>query len=264
MAKKTPPAPVPAETPPANDPVQNAADSTAQPSPQQPTRIVTSEPETITLDQALSAGPAMPEVQDHAVAAARERAAEAQEAQSAPSAAGQPVKGITDERGRPFDPAIHETGPDGKGIIGSRTGFLRMRRGGASKGGAAPSRSKVSIASKSVESAANTLDAARNADMLKEKIASTAAVSTEMVLMLGQAVGGEEFAPEAGEKDGMTAAFVNYYTIRGVVDLPPEVMLGVCIFGYVGKRWNRPIFAEKRKAWWAKIRGEEPAAKAGT
>lgn len=254
MAKKTPAPSVAPDTPPGAQ-----GDNAAQSSQEKPAL-----PETkiVTLDAVLGETPDMPEVQEHALAAARERKAQEEVGEREAEAAQAPVKGKTDERGRPFDPAIHETGPDGGPIIGKKTGYIRMRRGGAS-GAAKPSRSRVNIAS-AADSVTASLDAGRNADVIKEKIASSAAVSAETIFILGQTIGGPEFAPEAAEREGLVAAWTHYYTVRGIVDIPPEVMIAVALGGYVMKRWNMPVFSEKRKGWMRAWKGEKAAERPET
>jgi len=259
MSKKPHKKVAPAESEQEAAPLGEASPESSQVNtPVQPTIPVTPEtpaaPETVSLDAVLEAPPTMPEVQDHAVEAAREREA-ASGAVEAANAPGMPVKGQTDERGRAFDPAIHEVGPDGNGIVGKRTGYLRMRKGGASSGGRAAPVLKSKIAPAKV-GAAPQPDAAAAAAAMQAKIDSTAAVTAELIFTAGQLVS-DEFAPESGERENMTNAWRQYYTVRGCVDLPPEMLIAVALVGYVGKRWNAPKFVEKRRGWVAAWRGKK-------
>lgn len=198
---------------------------------------------------------AMPEVQPHAIEAARAAKAQSAEVESEagsaqPSGSATPVKGSTDERGRRFDPELHKAGPDGKPLINSK-GYITMKRGGAAqKAAKGQSFAKVpepGAVPQSQKKAAAAVE-------LDAKIDSTAEVSAYMVITAAQMIGGEEFKPESGEADAMKSAFANYYRVRGIVDMPPELILAVSLGGYVLPRWNKPIFKKKREGWWTWVK----------
>lgn len=194
--------------------------------------------------------PSMPEVQEHTIQAARE----ARAAQSS----GEPIKGKTDAKGRTFDTVLHEIGPDGGPIINAR-GYIKERRGGAAQKASRGEKPQASFSRpKNAPEGQPSPEAMRRtaqAEALEARIQSTAQVSAMVIITSARIVGGEEFEPEDGEAQAMSQCFADYYRIRGIVDLPPEVMLAVGIGGYVAKRWNKPKFAETRKGWWLTIKG---------
>src|SRR6478609_1894556 len=131
-------------------------------------------PEVLDLNAAMD--PSMPDVQEHTVRAAREaRAAAAQPEQGPANSTVSPVKGKTDDQGRPFDSSLHEVGSDGKPAINAR-GFLKKKRGGAAQQaarGKAPSYSKTPDAAAAAKEAKKTQEAAE----LEAKVQSTAQMS---------------------------------------------------------------------------------------
>jgi hypothetical protein len=192
-------------------------------------------------------GPAMPDVRPGAVEAARERSAEAA---PAPSAAGSPVKGKTDVDGRTFDPSIHDAGPDGGPQL-NRDGWIKKRRGAKGKAGTAPkaTQSKVDPGKRT-----EARDANAQASAVEGQIDATAETATTLVFSIGQMVGGEEFAPESGEPEALKGALATYFKSKNVTDIPPGALVAIVLFSYVGKRWNRPVFKEKRTGWWMGVK----------
>lgn len=221
----------------------------------QVTKIVTpdeevAKPGKFDVGDMMGSGPSMPTVQQHAIEAARADAS-ASQANNAPRT---PIKGKTDDLGREFDPKMHE----GATVL-NREGYLKKRPGRGSAApraassapsgqGAAGGQSKLNLGSAPAGPDKKT----QAAEELDAKIQSTAAVSAMMIFTVGQLVGGPEFKPEDSEAQAMTGAFTEYYRVRGIVDLPPEVMLATAVVGYVIPRWNKPIFKEKRQGWWAR------------
>lgn len=200
-----------------------------------------------------------PEVQPHAVEAARERraaAAQTQPQESTASTAARPVKGKSDNKGRAYDPAIHETGPDGKPLMNAE-GYIKCKRGGAAQKVQRAAAGKFTPPTKPDP----TKPAAPNAEALEAQVQATGATAAVLVVSLAQMVGGEDFKPETGEAEGMAGAFANYFRSKGISDIPPGTALAITLAAYIGKRWNRPKFAEKRKGlifnikrWWNDFR----------
>ncbi len=211
------------------------------------------EPEVLDVGDMLT--PDMPPVQQHSIDAAR--AAQAKVAESAAptggaqsAAAGSPVKGRTDELGRDFNASIHEIDGTGNPAINAK-GYLKRKRGGA---GGKPQASASNSFSKSAATGPDPKTA--KAVELDAKIASNAQVSAMLFIVAAQMIGGEEMKPDAGEPEQINDAFTAYYRIRGIVDLPPEVVLAVTLGGFVAKRWNMPIFSKKRSGWWEAIKAK--------
>lgn len=213
------------------------------------------EPELLTVDDLLENDSDMPEVQEHAVAAARLTRA-AQDAVTAPdpTPGATPVKGSTDDLGRTFDPALHVAGADGKPTL-NRQGFLAKRRGGASKSKTA-SKSKVDTKHK----AAGDGSVPPNPENIEANIQQTAQVASALFLTCAQMVGGEEFAPIVDNKTGenepqvIRESFANYFRSAGIIDIPPGVALAIGLSFYVVKRWNQPKFTERRQNWFGGVR----------
>lgn len=193
--------------------------------------------------------PDMPAVQEHAIAAARERIREnappetqeaAQVEAAEPSNTPGPVKGQTDEDGNTFDPAIHESP-----LRLNKSGYIAKKRGGAKKKQEPVYRSHA--APPETPSPAGQEQVSDVPDEVK--IDATATLFTSLFIGTAQMVGGEEFAPEKGEEPFIKNALATYFRQAGVVDVPPSVGVGLAMGMYVAKRWNRPVFAAKRQGW---------------
>lgn len=199
-------------------------------------------------------GPVMPDVQQHTVDAARvSSAASATPAEPALQTAshGAPVKGLTDDIGRPFNPSIHEVDASGKPRL-NKAGFIAKRRGGGSKD-KNPNLSKVNTKAKDAPAAAVP-------ENLEPLIKQNAQISTHLFLTLTKMVGGEEFAPVVDSKTGenepaaIEESFATYYRIKGIIDIPPGVALALGLSFFVVKRWNAPKFTVRREGWTSGLR----------
>lgn len=213
------------------------------PAPQEAAGTVT---ENVTTEP--DAGPlagltSMPAIQPHAIEAARE-----DEAAAASAGAGGP----TDAQGRAFDPALHETGPDGAPRLNA-AGGLRMRRGRKPGASAAPRATASTFAAP--QGVAPQASAAPIPDTAK--IDATATVMAELVFAIGMAAGGSEWKPRDEERDSLKDAFRNYCATRGVSELPPELVVAVALGGYAIPRCFMPETKSKiqrAKEWlYAKI-----------
>lgn len=232
--------------------------------PPQVTEIVTASP--IFDPEAKAPAPEMPEVQEHAVAAARQRLAEEAGQGEASSntanpprvndsparAGGTPVKGETDDQGRGFDPALHEFP-----IRLNRGGFIAKKRGGAKKAFESQSRAVDPASIKPQNSAplaSISSDASAGEAPNPAAIEANAVMCTGLFLTTAKMVGGEEFEPEKDEPEMLKNAFVAYFHAKGVVDIPPGAALVITMGMFIGSRWNKPIFKEKRENWWSKAK----------
>lgn len=140
---------------------------------------------------------------------------------NAPGAAPPPAPGALTDRsigaldrlGRSFDRKLHHSTPDGTPIL-TKKGALSIKGGrpaGMTGGGSvAPP-----LPGQSAQQAA---DAAR--------FRSTAAVTVQSFASVATMLGGETWEPSAIEKAQLTDAWAEYYRVRGIRDVPPEVMLG--------------------------------------
>lgn len=175
----------------------------------------------------------MPSVQPHAIAAAEE------DNKAHAAVVAKVATGKTDPQGRAFDPALHEVDPVTGEPRLSTTGKLRCKRGRGAKGAIA-SGFKTAPAGAKVDNSAQT--AAEKA----AKIDSTATVVTEMIFMGGKLIGGEEWEPRVDKASGtderavMKGAWAEYFRVRGIVDVPPEVMLVMAVGSYAVPRMFMP------------------------
>lgn len=191
----------------------------------------------------------MPAVQQHAIEAARETA-EADETQQA--AVAHSVAGKTDNKGRPFDPKIHEVDAlTGEPRL-SKLGKLCVRRGRAyaNSGGA-----QSTFSGPRPKSAAS---AQSSGIELEAKILATAQVTAETVFAVGMMVGGEEWNPRKDKETGlderaaMTGAWAAYYRAQGITEIPPWLVLSMTLGSYAVPRFFMPQTRsrlQKAKEW---------------
>jgi len=152
----------------------------------------------------------MPEPQEHAIRA---------EEQARPA-----TFSIVDRLGRPFDPAVHVTKPDGTPEV-NVDGTIRQKRGR----GARRPESRMGVPARPLSS---------------PQAAGTAIA--EGIFSIGQLVGGEEWRPvlsaEHGidERGSMRDAWVAYCEQKEITDVPPGVAVSLCVIGYIIPRFAMP------------------------
>lgn len=169
----------------------------------------------------------MPDIQPHAIEAAGETHAAAKAANAA-------FPG--------FDPNIHEVDPLTGEPRKTKAGGFRMKRGRGAKSFGGASTFKAAGPAPAAQAAQSAQSQAeRNA-----KIDSTATIVSEMIFMGGKLLGGEEWTPVTDKASGvderamMKGAWAEYFRIRGIIDVPPEIMLAVAIGGYAAPRFFLP------------------------
>lgn len=149
-----------------------------------------------------------------------------------------------------FDPEIHAVNPDGTPRL-KADGTYALKRG--SKAGkraraALPPKNAASVedAGAAAKPSENTEEAAR-----KIQLEASAAMSANIVFNIGVMVFGDPLGKpkDKGEAEGMKLAFQNYYTIRGVPDIPPELGLFIVVAAYAGPRLRHESMRDKVKAW---------------
>jgi hypothetical protein len=182
----------------------------------------------------------MPQVQEHAVNKAQEESN---------AQANSPV----DKAGTRFDPALHETGPDGKGILGVR-GNWRAKRGRKTGGPVSGSVAGSTLGAPTGPTAQD-VKAAQNEQ--QSRIAGAAAA--QMLFVAGRVIGGEEWAPRKDEKTGvdeealLTSAFGDYFKAKDVKDIPPGAALAFVLMMYAGPRFTMPQTQQRVKSFKARI-----------
>lgn len=189
----------------------------------------------------------MPEPQQHAIDEAQREAA-------ADGGAGPAVD--TDALGVPWNPELHATGADGKGVRTTR-GTWRKRRGlagsasvlntsGAAKGGDAAQPAEDPVAK---AHAANEL-ACRKGGMMAARI----------LVNISVGIGGDDFRPrmlegpdgaKINELEAIESAFGDYFIAKDIGDLPPGWMLVGVLSMYYLPRFQMPRTKEKARGFFA-------------
>lgn len=168
----------------------------------------------------------MPEVQPHAVAAARA---------DAEATAGH------DSNGESFNAAIHVTGADGKGKKNAK-GAWEKKRG--RKAGSAPNGTKTATGA---GSRVGSPAAPASTGPSKEQLARQSGVgAANLFFVAAIIIGGEEWQPMAdaktglNEKEMMEGVFGDYFVATGKTDLPPGWALLAGMGMYAAKRFTMP------------------------
>lgn len=192
---------------------------------------------------ATSLAQSMPDVQEHAVQQSLSQAAQAASAQA-------------DGAGVPFDPAIHVTGADGKGVTTVRGTWALKRGRKATNAGNAQSVTKSTLGGPAaVTPQQMTQQAQQAATDAKSRAAGVAAA--ELLFAVGQMIGGEEWSPMQNkalgldERPVMHSAFGDYFVATGTTDIPPGAALTFCIIAYIAPRFAMP----KTQTRFGKIKG---------
>ena len=188
----------------------------------------------------------MPDVQEHAV----------QQAQREQAAANDDTR---DKQGAQFDPNIHVTGPDGKGMLTVRGTWAQKRgRKAGNATGVTPSPS-VRNSTLGGPAAPASPQAAQLAQQQAQEAQSRAAgvAAAELLFMCGKMIGGEEWEPMQNKAIGMDertmmhGAFGDYFVASGVKDIPPGAALTFCIVAYIAPRFAMP----KTQTRYQKVKG---------
>lgn len=221
----------------------------------------------VSVDQFTAAHePVMSAVEPHAIAAASRRLAaergqssEGEEVVPASSSVlptsntNSAIKGKTDDKGRTYDPSIHETP-----LRLNKLGYIACKRGGAAqKAGAAPTERRSFAAQPSSGQPGKQQPALVAVDpvALEQKAQALAVMGTGMFYTVGGVIFGDDMKPSEDDEgkqevDGCVSTLKNYFIASGCPDVPPGI--AVCVtFGMVlFKRYTtKPTFAQKIKGW---------------
>jgi hypothetical protein len=161
----------------------------------------------------LTAG--MPDVQQHAIDAAEQDAAEIE-------------SGDRDAQGTAYDPKIHATGKDGAGIKTAAGNWRKRRGAGNIKSMIGNNRQPESVAP--------------TGPTPEHYAAAMGTVDT--LLGLSTAMLGGDFMPlnENGmdERQNMIEVYARYYHYKGVTDIPPGLAVVAITAGYYAARLTKP------------------------
>lgn len=168
----------------------------------------------------------MPEVSEHAIAAAAEQNSEAPAASAAAPAAssdGKPKPGDLDEFGTAFNPSLH---------TGSKL-----------KNGAWRERKKSTVAAprtKKKDAVAQPSPADLKRAENEAQCRAAGVVAAGAMFMLCRGVMGEEWTPSNDEIEMQNANWGNYFVAKGISDIPPGAALFMGIAAYAAPRFTKP------------------------
>lgn len=189
--------------------------------------------------QALITG--MPEVQQHAIDQHNEAQAELQEKQN-----------VTDKAGNTFNPDIHATNEDGSPRLTESGNFAKKRgrkSGSTNSGGSTLGATKSQIDPATIQ---------KQQIVAKQQAAGKAAAGS--LIMLGMVIGGDEWRPLVNEQMGLNEqanleqAFADYFTARGLDDIPAGVALSIAVSAYVLPRFTMPKTRTRTATLWTKVK----------
>lgn len=153
---------------------------------------------------------------------------------------------LTDRHGKPFHPMVHQTTEDGEPST-NKNGNLRRKPGMAPKGGVDP-----------YDNIAETATEGEDTGPSDHKVcAVTSAGGVGMALKF---VFEEfEFKDEnlltgEPERDMLINSFEQYYKIRGVSDIPSEMMIAQTMVALIWPRVGKVPISKRFRIWWAGIK----------
>jgi hypothetical protein len=149
-----------------------------------------------------------------------------------------------DKLGIPWNPEIHSKGADGKGILTAK-GTWRKRRG--LKGSA-------SYINTDAASAAGAKKAEEDPKVTEQRTHEhqcrmAGAMAGTMLVRLSAGIGGEAFLPRTitipggltyNEEQFLQTAFGDYFVAKGIVDIPPGMVLVSALSMYYLPRFQQP------------------------
>lgn len=208
----------------------------------------------------------MPEVQEHAVEAARSKIQQQGAEPGNPTSQVPPPgggAGRRDSAGTVFDPAIHETDKATGEPRCTQAGVFRKKRGGGGVPGGAATGGKPNASRLQTPPAPDPAAAAREQEQAKNtaQIKACAQACATLTFMAGTIIGGSEFQPIIDEKAGlnepqeMVMAWEGLCEYYGMTNIHPAIAVGIAMMAYTGRRWHKPVFVAKRATWWAKVKG---------
>lgn len=134
-----------------------------------------------------------------------------------------------DRQGREFDPSLHQVDDAGRPIL-TLKGELRMKGNAGRKAGGTATRASYVPPISSAPAAPVGPD---------PRIRSTAEVTVGMISLAFAFAGGEHWQTSESERENLVQAWCGYYAIRGMVDLPPEVVLITAYGGWIASNPKR-------------------------
>lgn len=144
----------------------------------------------------------------------------------------------TDSDGVGFDPALHATGSDGKGIL-TAAGRWRKKRGAAATARSQIGGAKAGTGTSGADQAAT----------------ATGIACAEMTIGTCTMIFGPEWQArviksESGEvtldeREYMSKCYADYCNAKGIKDIPPGVALTMSLLAYAAPRFAQPETAER-------------------
>lgn len=148
-----------------------------------------------------------------------------------PSSESDSSRGPRDKQGRTFNPAIHAVQKDGSPSV-TKSGFLRAKRGASGQTYVPPQ----AIAG-------------------DEAVAAAGKAISRSFVTICIMLGGTEWNPSQDEMVGLDMAWSEYFKARGIEEIPPEVVLGTVLMGYMGPRLAASqTFRARVSGWLSRFR----------
>ncbi len=182
----------------------------------------------------------------------------------APQTAPNPTTTIAemDNFGTLWNPEIHATGADGKGVK-TQKGEWRKKRKSKLVDPRAPTPEPQAQAATPAQDpkAPPVLTEAQ-----KNEARAAGVVVAQCIFLSSRALGGEEWEPSSDERSMMNDAWGNYFIAKGVTNIPPGLMVVVACGAYAAPRFAMPKTRsrlQRAKEWAAakyakwKVRGKQ-------
>jgi len=188
---------------------------------------------------------AMPAVQEHAILESQRQADEVKARYA----------DLRDTDGNAFDPKIHKVGADGEPTLSAKNKLVKRP---GRKAGADATAPKSFIGAPGASSPLSTGPSQEATSQMQARAAGNMAAN--LLMQLGLIAGGDEWQPRKDistgldEKIMLESAFGDYFLAKGIIDIPPGMVLTVAIGGYMLPRFTMPKTRTRleRATMWAK------------
>lgn len=200
------------------------------------------------------------------IAFVRAGIAEQEVAAPEPDSKGPDSRGPVDKYNRPFDPEIHAQ-KGGKPVL-NKDRTIRIKAGKGKPSGRAnpkygekhPGKGRTSIHKESTIGRSGP--GMPDVDVTASYAACGVTVA-EGVFIIGRAIGGDEWTPDASERSYMVDAWTKYFESKQIADIPPGLILVTALVSYAAPRFSKPVTQGrvKRAMVWLKKVGQNARAR---
>lgn len=184
---------------------------------------------------------------------------------SEPSGA-RPDDARADVDGAIFDGSIHCADASGNPVVTKLGRFRKKATGGASKSEApktaqarpntARPKPRLNLGNDSASRQDFSTETGAPSDGISAKMKMAAETAAEIYIQTGVCFFGHEWlpAPDMSDRAGLVHAFAQYFSVKGIEDVPPGIALAIAMFGYAAPRFYRPQTANRLKLIWSWFR----------